>query len=478
MKYNNINITEFWYEETTNEVIQIKISKGLLIKCIEDLGYRKHKLKGSYVIVKIENDKIVDVAPDFQIRDDIKDFLLSNKQFKVWEAFLRINNLASYIIESIQSIDIEYNYGDKETGYLFFMNGVLEIKANSLNLISYSDYPNYLWKSQIIQRNFSELEDKEQSVFRDFCWLLSESNDKSHLNLLSVIGYILHSYKDPTMTRAVIFVDKNMDGENNSANGGTGKSLLIQCISKLIPSLFRNGKNADANEKFYFADLQLFHRLVVFDDVSEDFDFESLYSVITGDLPIERKYKNAMVIPFKDSPKIVITSNYPVGNRLGNSEERRKIEYEVSGYFRDNKTPYQEFGHNFFEDWNGSEWQKFDNFAVSTIQHYLRNGVIELTNSNIVKSHIIKQTSSDFVRFMEYASKNPITFGGNINENGVIRLDKSILYDTYKNSLKNYTGFTTIKFKQWIDIYFSMLKIEYNHFKSNSKAFVEFMPIE
>jgi hypothetical protein len=465
----------FWSEITDSKGnTKLAIVKRLLIECIEDMGYRKYNLKGGFTLVKIENDRIIDLAYEFNIRDEIKEYLLSNKHEEAWELFLNINNLSSYIIESIQTIIIEHEHGDKNTGYLFFLNGVLKIQSDKILLIKYSDYPSYLWKEQIIQRNFVELEDKKQSHFREFCIHLASMEEKTYYNLMSIIGYMLHSYKDPLITRAVILLDKDIDSENGLANGGTGKSLLAECIGKMTPTLFRKGKNANTNERFYFADLELFHKVVVFDDVSENFDFEALYSMITAGIPIERKYKNPLVIPFKDSPKILISSNYTVLSRLGNSEERRKIEFEVSGYFRDTKTPFQHFGHTFFIDWDEEEWQKFDNYMVSTLQYYLKFGVNQVTTENVAKNQLIRSTSKEFVNFMSLALNNPELFGGTKIDENRVRLDKSIFCDKFRQEINQIQGYTNIKIKQWIDIYAQFKKYQINHFKSNSKSLVEF----
>ena len=187
---------------------------------------------------------------------------------------------------------------------------------------------------------------------------------------MSIIGYLLHTFKDPSLSKSIILMDSEIDVEYNEASGGTGKSLIGKAISQILPILFIDGKTMKSQDKFRLSGLNNYHRIIFFDDVKKDFDFESLYPLITGDLYIEKKYKNAVVIPSSETPKILITSNYVVKGGGGNAEKRRKIEYEGSSYFKEVQTPLEEFGHRFFDDWDKTEWVKFDNFmeTVSTIR--------------------------------------------------------------------------------------------------------------
>lgn len=85
----------------------------------------------------------------------------------------------------------------------------------------------------------------------------------------------MHTDKDPAFTKAIILIDEIIDLENNKSEGGTGKSLIAGSIGKIIPTLRKNGKLLKTNDRFFFSDVDPHHKLVVFDDVMRDFDFES-----------------------------------------------------------------------------------------------------------------------------------------------------------------------------------------------------------
>ena len=88
-------------------------------------------------------------------------------------------------------------------------------------------------------------------------------------------------------------MDSEIEIEYDEANGGTGKSMIGKAVSHIVPILFVDGKTMKSNDKFRLSGLNNHHRIIVFDDVKCDFDFESLYPMITGDLYIEKKfYKN------------------------------------------------------------------------------------------------------------------------------------------------------------------------------------------
>jgi hypothetical protein len=219
-------------------------------------------------------------------------------------------------------------------------------------------------------------------------------------------------------------MDSEIDVEFDEANGGTGKSLIGTAIGQIVPSLFMDGKNIKSQDKFKLSGLQSHHKIIFFDDVKKDFDFEWLYPIITGDLYIEKKYKNAVVIPSKESPKVLITSNYVVKGGGGNAERRRKVEYEVSTYFKNVLTPREEFGHRFFDDWDKEEWIKFDNFMAKAVQYFLNNGLIEPKSINIDFNRLKIETSPDFIDFMDnLISKS--------SSSDILKIDKNELFKDF-----------------------------------------------
>ena len=388
MKNDNSSI-EFWkMKEAESGEIKIVIINSKLIDYIESLGYRKMRTGMVFRIIQIENENIIDYVPDYKIRDDIRTYIGGNEELiEVWEKFLVKNALPKYIIEHIKIIEITYQTGSNQKGYLFYSNGVLEINSESIEVIPYSQFQGYVWKSQIIKREIQKT-DFSSCDFSIFCKKLSGEDEARFNNLRCIVGYMLHSYKDSTITRAVILMDDSVNPYNSVPNGGTGKSLLAHSLSKLVPTCFKSGKQIDSSNRFFFSDVEEYDKVVIFDDVQPNFKFEDLFSMITGDLPVEKKYQNQTKIPFEYSPKVIISTNYIVYS-YGNSAERRKVEFEVAPYFRIVKSPEDEFGRRMFDDWDLIEWNKFDNFVNP--QNPLK---IKIANASMINRQNINPNSS------------------------------------------------------------------------------------
>ena len=120
-------------------------------------------------------------------------------------------------------------------------------------------------------------------------------------------------------------------------------------------------------------------KIVLFDDVHRKFDFEKLFPVITEGIQVERKYKNRITIPYSDSPKVLITTNYAL-NGTGSSFRRRLYEFQLSQFFNDENTPFRKFGRVFFEGWDVDQWNMFypENYKAQIIQGLFSNTIVIL----------------------------------------------------------------------------------------------------
>jgi hypothetical protein len=57
--------------------------------------------------------------------------------------------------------------------------------------------------------------------------------------LETTLGYLLHTYKDKTDQKAIIFNDQEID---DNPNGGSGKSLVLTAIGKIRNIVKIDGK--------------------------------------------------------------------------------------------------------------------------------------------------------------------------------------------------------------------------------------------
>jgi hypothetical protein len=256
---------------------------------------------------------------------------------------------------------------------------------------------NYVWKNQVIQRNYEPC-DHHESEFRTFLWFVSGKDMKKYKSIQSVMGYLMHSYKTRANNKAIILNDSVI---SDNPDGQSGKGLFCHAIGQIKKMDSVDGKQHDFGKSFNLQTVKLGCQVLVFDDVKRNFVFENLFSLITEGITLEYKNQPAVKLPVEKSPKLVITTNYTIGG-TGGSHEARKFEVEFSNYFSVKHTPEMEFGHRFFDGWDKKEWSRFDNFAIRSIQVYLTKGLIKCDFDNIDIKKYIREVGSEFHEFTEY----------------------------------------------------------------------------
>lgn len=445
-----------------------KITTANVVKFLENLGYRKLQLsEGAYQLVKIENSSILKIADDTDLMQEVKQKLLvENKDETAWEKFLQgdfINKKANLAFDIIKNINLNINSSD--TAYFYFRNGALQVSKTEMKLIPYEYLNGYLFESQIIKFDLKMPDENYlygSSMFNAFLQNVTNKDIDRYNQLITSIGYLLHGYKDASFTKAVILIDEKIDFSGES-NGGTGKSLIGKAIAKMTKTLTKDGKNLSSG-RFFYQDLDFTHRVMNLDDVKRDFDFEMFYSVVTGDMSVEQKYKKAYTLPFELSPKLLITSNYMVMGSGGNSDERRKIEIEITPYYNEEFSPMDDFQCRFFDDWNQEQWNAFFLDMAFYCQEFLRNGITVIQTINLQENKLISKTSLSFVAFAD----NQFIFSDNQDE---ITKVKGILYTDFTTKYPTESKFVSkIQFKKWIDIYAQHRGLKIHHFESNSDS--------
>jgi hypothetical protein len=202
----------------------------------------------------------------------------------------------------------------------------------------------------------------------------------------------------------------------------------------------------------------------------KNFEFESLFSLVTEGITLEKKNKDAVKLPVKRSPKIIITTNYTIGG-VGGSHERRKWEVELSSYFSAKHTPLDEFNRMMFDDWSERDWQMFDNFMINCYQYYLSNGLVKHEFQNLEVRKFIKATSFEFY---EYSQDNNLP----LNQ----RIDKKVLFNSFLDEYQDFKKWLTQKkFSAWLEVFGNYHKYKIFTGKTGDMRWIEFStdkPIE
>jgi len=397
-----LKLDEFWFY---TEKEQIKLSSYRFLQYLENnniFKYYPDENSGTYLFVK--NDKnFISVFEEPKIKDFVLSDLRGRGLIDAWELMA---NMTSYFdskfLSMVKSIDVKFNRDSQDASYVYYQNAVVKTTKKEIKVLNYSDINDLIWKNQVIKRDI-QIKDESDGVFKTFIWRVSGENIERYYTLKSVIGYLMHSYQNEAKPKAIIFNDEMIS--EDIPNGGSGKGLIHKAIGHIKNIVIEDGKKFDSKNQFAYQKVNKDTQIFLMDDVPKHFNFESLFSIITEGMTVEKKGQDAYQIPFKESPKISITTNYTI-NGSGASHERRIFEVEIANYFNDNMTPEMEFGHLFFSEWDDKEWANFDNFMIRCVQFFLKNGLVQSDKVNLKLRKFKNSIGAEFIEFMEQKTFN------------------------------------------------------------------------
>ena len=306
--------------------------------------------------------------------------------------------------------DLQLFTDDQLTSFVRFKNGVVKITSKNIELLDPSDksVQGNVWESSIIKRNitlrpscgvFTKFVEKSVLVrdrnITDKDWTKSyqktKDSNESLLALRTALGYLIHSHNTADQMKAIFFIDKGSD--IGKPEGGNGKTLILKNLKHFKKLSVQDGKRFRDDEngggRFQFADVSLDTRLVLIDDLKPDFKFESLFSMITGDMEIEGKGTNKFTIPEERKPKFCITTNYVLMG-TGTSVSRRMHIVEFGDYWnraileKESPSDKKHLGKLLFDKntFNQDDWDDFYNFGFGCVQDYLKHGLVQADTSD------------------------------------------------------------------------------------------------
>ena len=306
--------------------------------------------------------------------------------------------------EFFDKADIEFLTDSQNISYIPYKNGVVVVDKDSLTLQSYGQLNKCIWKSQVID-HYIVIDDNielEKIEYFKFIEKISGMDVERYIYALSLIGYMLHKYKDPSRPYAVILAEET---DNEAQGGGTGKGIFIKALSYILNTVRVDGKNFKVDKNFAFQRVDLDTKILAIEDTRRNVDFEGFYAIITEGVTVEKKNKDELFIPYKDSPKVMFTTNYTIPNS-GNHAKRRQKVLEFSPAFSSTYTPEDYFGHKLFEDWDKDEWNRFYNLMFDSIQGYLKHGILMVESSNkLLRKQVKVQFGEEFLDFIEVATE-------------------------------------------------------------------------
>jgi len=386
---------------------QLMISWSGLIDFMEYHGFRTLIHLDIKIPARIQNNIVLKVDCD-----DIKHFVLNWVEHadhldNATTSSLREKLLAGssvYFgkgnISSLRPVKFNPLRSADKTSYFPYRNGIVKVTKDKIELTPYKDCKFHVWKSQIIDRDFT-LNDQFKKDFNFYRFLQNiTGNDQDRLNsLLSYLGFMLHPYRDPAKPQVLIFYDQQI---SDNPEGGTGKGIVAQAIGQIKTTVTVDGKNFKADNQFCWQRVGMDTQLVVFQDTTKWFKFDRLHSVITDGMVVNPKHSSEFFIPYQDSPKFIINTNY-ILDAEGASNKRRMKEVEFEPYYHAKRTPEDEFGELFFHSWNDDTWFKFDNLMMDCLQSFLKDGFIDPSVSSKTKGKrlFLQKFGEDTLEFIE-----------------------------------------------------------------------------
>lgn len=482
---------------------------------LRNRGYWKIKrVSGDIEFIEI-NSRVIKMVDNYYIKDFAINFAKSSIKGYDRNKFMNMLYRGGKMyfgpdsLSNLNPFDPILEMDDKYSQKLYFLKEFWHITAEKIDAMDYTHLDNYIWEDKINKFAGRRLEqlleiemitkdhvekynevtesmigrflvkfspDAKKCHFASFIWNTGDfywrkNNDdkdersdeeKSETALqfvakMSAIGYLLHTYFDPANPKAVIGMDGKLS-EVGKSNGGSGKSLLGDGVGQVIPQVKINGKKKNMED-----DKHLMERVsektdnVFIDDVRVNFDFEQLFPHLTGTFEVNPKGSTSFVIPMEQTPKIYIPTNHSL-NGEGSSFRRRQFTIPFSDYYNDNYSPRDEFGINFFSEWDYDQWNLFYNFMAECVQVYLKYGFVEAPKERLEQRRLRQAIGEDFIDWAdEYFMFNETTgefiLGGNANVS--IDVPRIELYNHFKDSLtgisKNY--WKARKFKDSIKKY-------------------------
>lgn len=434
-KEKEANSLIFWHKSDKGVV---SIVHFMFKAFLQDRGYYRYYPDGgnNFIFIKIRSNRVDNTTED-KIKDDVLKHLQSLDDLTIYNHFAdRTRYFKEDFLTMLDSKSIPFLLDTKDKAYIYYRNCAVKVDTKKVEIIEYENLGGYVWNDQIIDRDFKICKSNAcdyKTFIGNIC-----NNDSERINsMLSTIGFLLHGYKDKSFCPAVIINDEVI---SDNPEGGTGKGLFVQGVSEMKKNIVINGKEFSFDKSFAYQLVSADTQVLTFDDVRKNFHFENLFSVITEGITLEKKNKDAIKIPYLQSPKVVLTTNYAIKGK-GTSFERRKWELELTRYYGNGFTPLDDFKRLLFDDWDKQEWCRFDNYMLDNLKYYLNHGFVKSSFKNLETRRLIAETSHEFFEWVSEPDSNLMN----------VKIYKGATYERFTEEYPDYNRkLSRIQFNRWM----------------------------
>ena len=295
---------KFW---RIDENKKLKIVKTSFKKFLESEGFCKFKIDTTYLFIREENN-IIEEIDSIDVKEYVMNYLnkLPIEEFEgtsrneVTDALINLDSkiFTSKFLEYLITRRIKINKDTEEKSYIYFLNGYVEVSKTNITFNEYKKLDKCVWQKQIIKRKYKS--SLQKTVFEDFLFNICRGELKRFEALKSAIGYLLHTYKDTSVQKAIVFIDEKL---SEGAYGRSGKGLVIKAIKHIRNVVDEDGRNFNPSKNFAFQRVKADTNVFAIEDAREKFPFDRLFSIITDGITIERKNKDEIRLNYFESPK-------------------------------------------------------------------------------------------------------------------------------------------------------------------------------
>jgi hypothetical protein len=447
---------------------KVLTSRGMYADFLIQEKFKRISTPDDKILLLVNTNNVIDF---FNHKTDTVSFLESNiNEMHGYSEMVReiiAKESSNVILQSFPLIpfsELVY-YTDTKTSFgLPFKNGFFSFDKTSTFEITrseYTDVKGFFPPHKIQSRDFEYTD--EVGMFEQFLTRAAigrevpDTADTININksFQAMFGYLCHTYKSQTKSPCIILTDEAANDTNR--NGGRGKTALTKALNEVQTQLFKGGKEFDPNYQFVFDDLEKKHKSYVIDDVPAGFKYDDLYTNILSAINCHRKGKSAESIPFEESPKFMITTNWVLRHDVRNaSTNRRFLEYKFTDYYNQSHSPKDDFNCTFFEEWDADEWNRFYSFVFKCVELFFIKGVSQIpynkTTDNFLANFSNDSMHDEFERIITELFTEKESFGVN---------DFLSKYNYYQNPLKVEKFFHLRNVKPLIEVWLA-------HYTENS----------
>ena len=414
---------QFWSEWNTKQGVQYNLSLTSLNYFLELNGFYtlKDVSRKEPLYIRIDGIKVQQVTAK-AIVGFLKQWMEQQGLPKaLQDKVLRSHDLPTNTVSTLRERDdLDFRKGTATTQFFHFRNCWVEISADGIKTHRYSDPANhFVWEENIIQHDYRAVPDMfavttdedgryivqfsegaEQCKLLRFLintcrlyWrkvdeggleLTPEEQAEEHLSLasrLANMGYLLTSNKSESETWATICQDSTMAENVDECNGRSGKSFYYRAITKMVKAFIIDAATTSFRDpRFIFDGVTPDTDIVLIDECPRKFNYNFIYGMVTGDFRVEEKNRHSYVIPFSQSPKFGLGTNFTL-SRHDPSTEGRIWPQPFSDYYhvqtpqndyRETRSIRDDFGQNLMgTEYDEKDWQLDLALMTQCVRFYL-----------------------------------------------------------------------------------------------------------